>query len=99
MWVNISGLSIVFGGMSALDTLCSQAYGARNFKLVGLWAQRCIVIILMLRCDMHWQISTYCMTCLCQYNAETGLCNCSVPIFFLWYVKVPYNSSNKGCSQ
>ena len=25
MWVNISGLSIVFGGMGALDTLCSQA--------------------------------------------------------------------------
>jgi hypothetical protein len=39
MWVNISGLSIVFGGMSALDTLCSQAYGAQNYKLVGLWAQ------------------------------------------------------------
>eukprot|EP01051_Picozoa_sp_SAG22_P011755 SAG22_NODE_1160_length_5317_cov_44.271560_3_plen_217_part_00 len=48
MWVNISGLSIVFGGMSALDTLCSQAYGARNFRLVGLWAQRCCVCILCL---------------------------------------------------
>ena len=45
MWVNISGLSIVFGGMGALDTLCSQAYGARNFKLVGLWAQRGLLII------------------------------------------------------
>ena len=45
MWVNISGLSIVFGGMSALDTLCSQAYGAKNYKLVGLWAQRGLVII------------------------------------------------------
>jgi MATE family multidrug resistance protein len=45
MWVNISGLSIVFGGMGALDTLCSQAYGARNYKLVGLWAQRGLLII------------------------------------------------------
>ena len=34
--------------MSALDTLAAQAYGAGNFPLVGLWAQRTIVVILIM---------------------------------------------------
>ena len=42
LWVNISGTSIIFGGMSSLDTLASQAYGAKNFHLVGLWTQRMV---------------------------------------------------------
>ena len=48
MWVSVTGMMIVFGGMGALDTLCSQAYGAKNYKLVGLWAQRGLLIILCL---------------------------------------------------
>lgn len=28
-----------------LDTLCSQAYGARKYKLVGLHCQRAMVIL------------------------------------------------------
>ena len=40
MTVNVTGYSLCFGGMSALDTLASQAFGAQNFPLVGVWAQR-----------------------------------------------------------
>ena len=31
LWVSMTGMSLVFGGMSGLDTLASQAYGARNY--------------------------------------------------------------------
>lgn len=43
MWTNITGLSIVWGFSSALDTLASQAYGAREYNLVGLWTARFFV--------------------------------------------------------
>ena len=31
MWVSCTGMMFVFGGMSALDTLAAQAYGAGNY--------------------------------------------------------------------
>jgi MATE family multidrug resistance protein len=40
MTCNVTGYSLCFGGMSALDTLASQAFGAQNYRLVGVWAQR-----------------------------------------------------------
>jgi MATE family multidrug resistance protein len=48
MWINITGMSIIYGGMSAYDTLGSQAFGARNYELVGLLAQRCLAICTLL---------------------------------------------------
>lgn len=45
MICNISGYSLAYGMCSALDTLISQSYGARKYKLMGLWAQRAIVIL------------------------------------------------------
>ena len=44
MWTNISGFSIVWGGMTALDTLGSQAYGAGMYARVGVLAQRGLAI-------------------------------------------------------
>lgn len=38
--------SSIFTGMSTcLETLCSQAYGAKNYRLVGLYFQRCFALI------------------------------------------------------
>ena len=48
MWVNITGLSIVYGGRSALDTLASQAYGAKNYQLAGLWSARFMAIVTLM---------------------------------------------------
>lgn len=45
MWVNITGLSIVYGGSTALDSLAAQAHGAKNFTLVGLWTMRFLCIV------------------------------------------------------
>ena len=44
MFINITGLSIITGGMSALDTVAAQAFGAKSYALVGQWTQRCVLI-------------------------------------------------------
>ena len=44
MWINITGMSFVFGGLTAFDTLGSQAFGAGNFMHVGVLAQRALMI-------------------------------------------------------
>lgn len=40
---NVSGLSLLLGFASAMETFCGQAYGARNYKLVGVVLQRGMV--------------------------------------------------------
>src|SRR5689334_20414685 len=45
MLCNVTGMSISQGLLSALDTLCSQAYGSKQYHLVGLQTQRGLVII------------------------------------------------------
>eukprot|EP01045_Picozoa_sp_COSAG04_P002187 COSAG04_NODE_77_length_28411_cov_8.599181_19_plen_179_part_00 len=60
MWVSVTGMMIVFGGMGALDTLAAQAYGAKNFPLVGLWTQRAIVLVFFVNIPLSllWFYST-----------------------------------------
>ncbi len=45
MLANVTGFSIGLGMSTALDTLCSQAFGAGQFKLVGRQCQRGMVIV------------------------------------------------------
>lgn len=45
MTANITLYSIIQGLATSLDTLCSQAYGAGNYKLVGLHFQKCTIVI------------------------------------------------------
>ena len=42
---NITGYSLGFGFCAALDTLISQAYGAKLYSNIGLHVQRAIVIL------------------------------------------------------
>ncbi len=44
LYINISTLIIIYGIIGALDTLASNAYGARNYKLMGIYFDRCRVI-------------------------------------------------------
>jgi Na+-driven multidrug efflux pump len=43
MMCNITGYSVMNGMGTALDSLLSQAYGAKSYNLVGLYAQRAMV--------------------------------------------------------
>ncbi|KAH3666786.1 hypothetical protein OGAPHI_003235 [Ogataea philodendri] len=44
----VTGPVIVNGFSTSLDTLCSTAYGAGHYEKVGLYFQRCTVILLLL---------------------------------------------------
>lgn len=45
MTANITGLAVYEGLATSLDTLCSQAYGGHNKKMVGLHMQRMIYFL------------------------------------------------------
>jgi MATE family multidrug resistance protein len=45
MWANISGVGIGWGLAGALDTLCSQAAGNKDPRMVGIWIQRGLVVM------------------------------------------------------
>lgn len=47
MTANIMGYATIQGIATSLDTLCPQAFGAGNYKLVGTYMQRCIAIIFL----------------------------------------------------
>ena len=42
---NVTGVSVMIGLSSALDTLCAQAFGAQKFHLLGEHLQRAILIL------------------------------------------------------
>ncbi|CUS23692.1 LAQU0S11e02124g1_1 [Lachancea quebecensis] len=47
MTANITGFAAIQGLCTCLDTLCSQAYGAKNYHLVGILLQRCALITII----------------------------------------------------
>ena len=40
MWCNVTAKSVILGTQFGLGALCSQAFGAKNYKRVGLLLQR-----------------------------------------------------------
>lgn len=47
MTASITGFALIQGLATCLDTLCPQAYGAGNFRMVGLYFQKCVLMILL----------------------------------------------------
>ncbi|CAM8934019.1 unnamed protein product [Rhodiola kirilowii] len=43
-FVSVTGISVIIAMSSALDTLCGQAYGAKQFRLVGIHMQRATIV-------------------------------------------------------
>ena len=52
-FINVTGTSLFIGLGSAVETLCSQAFGAKNYHLVGVVLQRG-VWILGISCILTW---------------------------------------------
>ncbi|KAK2559610.1 Multidrug and toxin extrusion protein 2 [Acropora cervicornis] len=44
-FINVTGASMFIGLASAVETLCSQAFGAKNYRLVGVVLQRGVCIL------------------------------------------------------
>ncbi|CAM0949371.1 unnamed protein product [Alopecurus aequalis] len=42
---NVTGYSLLTGMATALDTLCGQAYGARQYRRLGVYKQRAMVVL------------------------------------------------------
>ncbi|CAD5186393.1 unnamed protein product [Musa acuminata subsp. malaccensis] len=46
-FANVSGFSVLLGMASALDTSCGQAYGAKEYHMLGIHMQRAMFILLL----------------------------------------------------
>ena len=44
LWATVTGRSVYLGSLSALDTLASQAFGAKSFKHIGTLTQRAVLM-------------------------------------------------------
>ena len=54
-FINVTGPSVYIGLASALETLSSQAFGAKNYRMVGIVLQRG-VWILGITCILTWAL-------------------------------------------
>jgi MATE family multidrug resistance protein len=66
---NLSGLTVVYGLLSAVDTLAPQSFGAGNMAEVGILVQRGILAV----------FSTFVITVIIWYNAEDILIGLGQP--------------------
>ncbi len=61
---NVTGLSLLIGLASAMETLCGQAFGAKNYRMLGLELQRATLICLVacIPISIFWQHSAPVLT-------------------------------------
>nr|XP_043637141.1 protein DETOXIFICATION 16-like [Erigeron canadensis] len=46
-FASVTGFSLFMGMASALDTLCGQSYGAKQYHMLGIYMQRAMVILMV----------------------------------------------------
>ncbi|KAK4843064.1 hypothetical protein QYF36_003486 [Acer negundo] len=46
-FASVTGFSLLMGMASALDTLCGQSYGAKQYRLMGIQMQRAMLVLLI----------------------------------------------------
>lgn len=74
MTANITGLGAIQGLCTCLDTLCSQAYGAKNYHVVGIFIQRCAIITILAFLPMMYMWFSWSETILSWVIPEPELC-------------------------
>ena len=78
MYANITGYAVALGLATAVDTLCSQAYGAGSWMMIGLTVQRTAVIMVLTSLGIYtvWWYCTDILVLLRQdpaISADAGL--------------------------
>ncbi|GAX76873.1 hypothetical protein CEUSTIGMA_g4319.t1 [Chlamydomonas eustigma] len=71
----ITGMSLIMGLSSAMEPLCGQAYGAKEYKVLGEVLQRAIVVcwVASIPVALLWSQSTALMVALGQDPAIAGM--------------------------
>ncbi|XP_004307901.1 PREDICTED: MATE efflux family protein 6-like [Fragaria vesca subsp. vesca] len=46
-FASVTGLSLILGMCSALDTFCGQSYGAKQYRMLGIHMQRAMLVLLL----------------------------------------------------
>ncbi|PRQ21343.1 putative multi antimicrobial extrusion protein [Rosa chinensis] len=46
-FASVTGLSLILGMYSALDTFCGQSFGAKQYRMLGIHMQRAMLILLL----------------------------------------------------
>lgn len=46
-FASVTGFSLLMGMSSALDTLCGQSYGAKQYHMLGIHMQRAMIVLLL----------------------------------------------------
>ncbi|ODV68626.1 MATE efflux family protein [Hyphopichia burtonii NRRL Y-1933] len=74
MTANITGYATIQGIATALDTLCPQAFGAKNYRLVGVYLQKCtaLIFVIMLPILITWLFFGYRLITLILPDKETA---------------------------
>ncbi|KAJ0989133.1 hypothetical protein J5N97_007489 [Dioscorea zingiberensis] len=77
-FANVSGFSLLLGMGSALDTLCGQAYGAKQYHMLGIHIQRAMFVLLVVSIPLAflWAFTSQILIILGQnaeISAEAGL--------------------------
>lgn len=72
----LSGPAFFNGFATSLDTLCSTAFGARNYTKVGLYFQRCSLILLLASIPMmtFWRFPAPILRLMISDEQLIGLC-------------------------
>ncbi|GAB2224952.1 hypothetical protein Droror1_Dr00005733 [Drosera rotundifolia] len=47
-FASVTGFSLLTGVSGALDTFCGQAYGAKQYRMLGIYMQRSMLVLLLL---------------------------------------------------
>ena len=71
VWFNLWNATML-GFLTAIDTLLSQAYGAQQFQVFGMWAGNGLAIILVVTCIMGGLLAL-CAPCMVLFGQDPDL--------------------------
>ncbi|KAJ3686034.1 hypothetical protein LUZ61_015198 [Rhynchospora tenuis] len=83
-FAGVTGTSLLMGSASAMDTLCGQAYGAKQHYLLGIYKQRAMLILTLLSIPLA-TIWFYTNDILLLFGQEADIA-CEAGIYAKWLI-------------